>query len=64
MIDEFARALIKEFTEQRDAKAAGVVTGKLAHEEYKFHCGEIHGLDLAVDHIKAVLQKIEDREDE
>ena len=64
MIDEFARALIKELTEQRDNKAAGVVAGGLAFEDCKFHCGEIHGLDLAVDHIKAVLQKIEDNENE
>ena len=64
MTEEFAQAVIDGLLEKRDSLATGVVSGQLAPEEYKFHCGEIHGLDLAVDHIKAVLQKIEDTENE
>jgi len=64
MTQDFAEHVIKGLQEKRDNIAAGVLAGTLDHERYKFHCGEIHGLDLAVDHIKAVLEKIEENDDE
>jgi len=63
MIQDFGEHLLKRLKEARDAIAAGVVAGALEHDKYKFHCGEIHGLDLAMDHLQAVLEKAEERDD-
>lgn len=64
MIDEFAALVVKTLKETREEKVAGLVAGGLTHEDYKYRCGEIHGLDLAMDHITTVLKKIEDSNDE
>jgi hypothetical protein len=55
---------IELIDESREAKIERVVSGSCSLEEYKYLCGEIHGLDLARDHIKTVLKKVEDLEDD
>lgn len=60
MDDEVARKALREIDESREAKALRVLSGSCSFEDYKYLCGEIHGLDLAADHIKAVLKKAEE----
>jgi len=60
-VDRSQQAL-RDIAADRAAKVARVLTGACSHDEYKYLCGEIHGLDLAEDHIKAVLKKEEDDE--
>lgn len=55
---------IKAIREQRESRATRVVAGGCTVDEYKYLCGEIHGLDLAEDHIKAVLKEDEGNDDE
>lgn len=57
-----AQQALREIAADRAAKVTRVLTGACSHDEYKYLCGEIHGLDLAEDHIKAVLKKEEDDE--
>lgn len=64
MTHDFAEAVLKALKEERESKVAGIVAGTLDHERYKYQSGEIHGLDLAMDHITTVLKKIEDPDDE
>ena len=64
MIRDFVEAAIKGLQEERARKVEGLVSGQLSQDKYQYHCGEIHGLDLAADHLMAVLQKIEDKDDE
>lgn len=62
MESDVGRQAIKMIEEDRAAKAQRVMSGACSPEEYKYLCGEIHGLDLAKDHIQAVLKK--ENEDE
>lgn len=64
MIRDFAEQLLKDLKDERESKVAGLVAGSLNYEDYKYRCGEIHGLDLAMDYITTVLKKIEDNDDE
>lgn len=57
-----APKLLRDIAADRAAKVARVVSGACSHDEYKYLCGEIHGLDLAEDHIKAVLKKEDEDE--
>jgi hypothetical protein len=57
-----AQHALRDIASDREAKVTRVLTGSCSHDEYKYLCGEIHGLDLAEDHIKAVLKKEEDDE--
>lgn len=61
---DFAENVVKLLKEERERKVEGLVSGQLTLEKYQYHCGEIHGLDLAVDQIQAVLKKLEDPDDE
>jgi hypothetical protein len=47
----------------RQAKVNAVITGSSDVGAYKISCGEIHGLDLAIEELKAVLQKVEGDDD-
>lgn len=64
MTHDFAEAVLKGLKDEREGKVAGLVAGALSHDDYKYRCGEIHGLDLAMDHITTVLKKTEDPDDE
>ena len=64
MIRDFADHVLQELNDVRESKMQGLASGQLTYEKYQYHCGEIHGLDLAMDHIKAVLKKVEDANNE
>lgn len=64
MDSEALQSALRAIAEDRAAKANRLITGGCTHDEYKYICGEIHGLDLAVDQIKAAQKKDEDRDDE
>jgi hypothetical protein len=57
------RQAIRNLAEMRQAKVNAVITGSSDVGAYKISCGEIHGLDLAIEELKAVLQKVEGDDD-
>lgn len=63
LADDALRRVLKNIAETRQAKVNAVITGSSDAGAYKLICGEIHGLDLAIDEIKAVLQKAEEEDD-
>lgn len=56
--------VLKTLREQRQDKLNAVGTGSCDPGAYKFGCGEIHGLDLAIAELLAVQQKVEDDDDD
>lgn len=61
---EFAEAAIKKIRADMNSKADYLASGFAAnYDEYKHVCGEIRGLALAEDHIKNLLENVEDDED-
>jgi len=62
LADEALRRALKNLAETRQSKVNAVVAGSCDAGAYKLICGEIHGLDLAIDEIKAVLQKAEEED--
>lgn len=64
MESEFVQLVLRQIREDRASKVQRVTSGSCTSDEYKYLCGEIHGLDLAEDHIKAVQQKVEGSDDE
>lgn len=63
MIDDFVRVVVKKLEEQRDSTARSLLTGGADPGAYKFGCGEIHGLDIAIAEMKAVQEKAEYNDD-
>jgi hypothetical protein len=63
MASDARQKLLRELAETRASKATRVLSGACTLDEYKYLCGEIHGLDLAADSITAVLKK-EEEDDE
>lgn len=64
MDNEVVARVLRQIRESRGVAQARVLTGSCSHDEYRYLCGEIHGLDLAEDHLMAVLKKAEDSDDE
>lgn len=62
MLNDSGAKVVRLIDEDRAAKVARITAGSCSPEEYKYLCGEIHGLDLAKDHLLAVLKKEEDDE--
>ena len=63
MFDEFAEYVVKLLEEERASRVHSLLMGGADLAAYKYGCGEIHGLDIAVAHIKAVQKKAEDVND-
>jgi hypothetical protein len=59
MIKEFARAVIKKLEEERESRAHSLLGGSCDLAAYKFGCGEIHGLDIAIAELLAMQEKAE-----
>lgn len=54
---------IKKCEEDINSRVDKLKQGALSHEEYKNVCGQIRGLEFAIDHLKSLLQNME-QEDE
>lgn len=63
MSDELLRKALREIEDYREGKVLRLTAGACTHDDYKFLCGEIHGLDLAKDSILAVLKKEEESDE-
>ena len=64
MLLDYYRALVKSLEEEKRAKMEALVTGTADINGYKYGCGEIHGLDLAIAQAKAMLTQYEEIEDD
>lgn len=64
MLKEFVERLVDELQEDRQAKVDALVSGGCTHDAYKFGCGEIHGLDIAIAQAQAMLKKVEEADDD
>lgn len=63
MIDDFTRVVIKNLEEARRARVDSLIAGGSDLGAYKYGCGEIHGLDIAIAEIRAVQEKAEHNHD-
>lgn len=59
MIADFAKHVIKNLEEARQARVNSLIAGGADLGAYKYGCGEVHGLDIAIAEIQAVLEKAE-----
>lgn len=63
MIDEFVKLVVKKLEAERASRIASLITGSSDHGAYKYGCGEIHGLDIAIAEILAVQESAEHHND-
>lgn len=63
MIDDFVKVVVKNLREQRDSRVASLIAGGADLGAYKYGCGEIHGLDIAIAEILAVQESAEHHND-
>jgi hypothetical protein len=64
VVRDYYKALIKALEEEKMTKMNALATGSADLAGYKYGCGEIHGLDLAIAHAKAMLTNYEEADDE
>lgn len=63
MVRDYYKALVKTLEEEKLAKMQALSTGTADINSYKYGCGEIHGLDLAIAHAKAMLSNYEEEDE-
>jgi len=63
MIDDFVRLVVKNLEEARQSRVNSLIAGAADPGAYKYGCGEIHGLDIAIAEILAVQEKAEHHND-
>lgn len=64
MVRDYYKALVKTLEEEKLTKMTAMATGNADLAGYKYGCGEIHGLDLAIAHAKAMLSSYEENDDD
>lgn len=63
MIDEFVELVVKNLREARDSRVNSLIAGAADPGAYKYGCGEIHGLDIAIAELLAVQKSAEHHND-
>jgi hypothetical protein len=64
-ISRFDYLLERELEEQRDGKIEHLIRqGAVDWADYKYICGEIHGIQIAMDSIRDIRKKVGPAEDD
>ena len=64
MVRDYYRALVKALEQEKVAKMEALSSGSADLAGYKYGCGEIHGLELAIAQAKAMLSSYEENDDD
>lgn len=64
MVREYYKALVRALEKEKTAKMEVLALGNADLAAYKYGCGEIHGLDLAIAEAKAMLSNYEETDDD
>lgn len=54
----FEREFRKVVAREAEALKESVCTGRMGHDEYKFHCGRLHGLTIDFDTLLSEVAEI------
>lgn len=64
MVRDYYKALVRDLEQQMADKTEALIVGSADLAGYKYGCGQIHGLKVAIETAKAMLSNYEEDDDE